>query len=154
MTRLLYDRHITYVSCLWGHQQTWFVFCVCKCLGRVRVNACQYPASPWFGDAGQNDCVWGGEATLKVNRQHCYSRPRENGTIMCVIAKMPHLQKWQECMLWYKNRNRSIKADLLKFFLNKQLITWQLIHGKDVSYSDKPTENFFQTTVSISCIEH
>lgn len=33
----VYDSHITYVSCLWGHQQTRLMFCERKCFGGVRV---------------------------------------------------------------------------------------------------------------------
>lgn len=30
------------------------MFCVCKCLATVKVNTCQHPPSPWFGDAEQD----------------------------------------------------------------------------------------------------
>lgn len=43
------------------------MFGICKCLGRVKVNACQYPPSPWFGGAEQNVYGGGGVETLKLN---------------------------------------------------------------------------------------
>lgn len=52
VTRPVYDSHITYVSCLWGHQQTRLTFCERKCFGGVRVEVRQYAASPWSTDNG------------------------------------------------------------------------------------------------------
>lgn len=49
----VYDSRVT-VSCLWGISPGGFVFCVCKCLATVKVNTCQHPPSPWFGDAEQD----------------------------------------------------------------------------------------------------
>ena len=131
------------------------MFFVCKCLGRFKVNACQYPGSPWLGNAEQKVCLWSGyRVQLQVqvtHRENCASMFHKSNNL-CVKATFLQMAKLLFLLL---TCNKKILAyailTYISIYMKTPKLEYRCINKTEIQNHD--TMHNWQNWVMISLLK-